>query len=85
MKKLAFLILLFSSTAFSQNPMQVYDTAVTLGYQLAKTHAYYKGGTYIEQECTAFLIQTIGDTTTSETGRMFIKGCIDGYKQYWGK
>lgn len=62
-----------------------FSTGQTLGYTLGTQHSYYKGDTWIENECTAFLKETLGESPTSNQGYLFIRGCIAGYEQAFGK
>lgn len=62
-----------------------FSTGQTMGYTLGTQHSYYKGDTWIENECTAFLKETMRESPTSNQGYMFIQGCIAGYEQAFGK
>src|SRR3990167_4221362 len=58
-----------SSKSSSADP---FSTGQTMGYTLGSQHSYYKGDTLIENECTAFLKETMGESPTSNQGYLFI-------------
>lgn len=62
-----------------------FSTGQMMGYTLGSQHSYYRGDVWIENECTAFLKDTMSESPTSDQGYLFIKGCIAGYEQAFGK
>lgn len=64
---------------------EIFSSGYSLGYALGSRHSYYKGNAWIENECTAFLMRTIGESSESAVGIMFINGCVNGYKSAFGK
>ncbi len=64
---------------------EIFSSGYSLGSALGSRHSYYKGNAWIETECTAFLITTIGESSESAESIMFISGCVKGYKSAFGK
>ncbi len=64
---------------------EIYSAGYKLGFELATRHTYYKGSSYISQECKGFVEDYIGGSSNSTKGSMFIRGCVNGYKEAFGK
>jgi hypothetical protein len=62
-----------------------YFAGYKLGSALAARHGYYKGSAYIERECNGLINNYLGSSSSSGEDYMFIQGCINGYKETFGK
>jgi len=62
-----------------------YFAGYSLGSSLAAQHSYYKGSAYIESECNGLVNNYIGRSSNSGGDYMFIRGCVNGYKEAFGK
>ena len=62
-----------------------YRAGLGAGSLLGAQHSYYRGNTWIKNECTGFIMEYIGMPQNDMRAQMFIKGCINGYNQAFGK
>ncbi len=69
----------------SSSGNDIYFAGYKLGSTLASQHSYYKGSTYIERECNGLVNNYIGRSSNSGGDYMFIRGCVNGYKEAFGK
>ena len=69
----------------SSSGNNIYFTGYKLGSALASQHSYYKGSSYIERECNGLVNNYIGRSSNSGGDYMFIRGCVNGYKEAFGK
>jgi len=60
-----------------------YFAGYTLGSSLAAQHSFYKGSSYIERECNGLINNYLGSSSGGDY--MFIRGCVNGYKEAFGK
>lgn len=69
----------------SSSGNDLYFGAYKLGYALASKHSYYKGNAYIERECKGFVENYLGGSASRDADYVFIRGCVNGYKEAFGK